>query len=177
MANKSPSAAVALYLSGVGLESLLDDLGCVGSKREDVCVVLPQTHSVSQTLHSLRSGTCSLDAAPEIESVIEWLSQFGAVIIPGVGMFVAGREFVGTLFGTANQSKAYGNAVRDLGLPPAYVQHYEDWIRGGGVMVYVCCNGDGGIHPVAEVLEEAGAEEVLWLGNTSERSPALAKVS
>ena len=177
MACQTQNAAVGLYLSGVGLESLLDDLGGAGLNSEDVCVILPQTHCVAQTLYSLRSGACSIDAAPEIEAVIEWLSKFGAVIIPGIGMFVAGREFVGTLFGTGNQTRAYGNAVRDLGLPQAYVQHYEDWIRGGGVMVYVCCKDHGHIHHVAEILEEAGAEEVLWLGNSGERTNVLAKAS
>jgi hypothetical protein len=162
MNNQTSPAAAGLFFSGVGLESLLDDLNHSGSRSEDVCVLLPQNHSVSQSLHTLRSGACSLDSAPEIASVIEWLSQFGAVIIPGVGMFVSGREFAGTLFGCGNGERACDNALQELGLATRCVRHCEDWLRGGGIVVYVSCAQDTELGLIASVLEEAGAEELLY---------------
>lgn len=161
MPPKTDKAAIGLYLSGVGLESLLDDLTRVGFHSEDVCIILPQTHSAARVLLSSRAE--SRPPSPGVEAVADWFAQFGAVIVPRVGAFVAGPEFVGTLFASGNGEVACGNALEGLGLPPAQVQQYQHWVSGGGVIVYVCCQTVEQVHHAIEVLEEAGAEEVALL--------------
>lgn len=64
MPAKIGKAAVGLYLSGVGLESLLDDLARVGFSNEDVCAVLPWTHLAAHTLLSSEPRPGTRNAAP-----------------------------------------------------------------------------------------------------------------
>jgi hypothetical protein len=158
-----PKAALGLYFSGVGLESLLDDLIGVGFQNEDVCAILPQTHSAARTLLLSKSRLGVTDDTPEIESVSHWFSQFGAVIIPGVGAFVSGREFVTILFGSGDGEMACDHALQGLGLPSGQIERLHGWVRNGGVIVYVCCRSEEAVHHAIETLEEAGAEEVSRL--------------
>jgi len=144
MTPQTRKAALGLYLSGVGLESLLDDLTRVGFRNEDVCAVLPQTHSAARSLLSSKLSSKSPghqpDAGADVEDVAEWFAQFGAVIIPGIGAFVAGPEFAGLLPGSAHGGITGDSGLYELGLSGAQVERYQEWVRGGGVMVYVCCN-------------------------------------
>ena len=153
MPPKNSKAAIGFYLSGVGLQSVLDDLTRVGFRSEDVCAILPQTHSVARTLE---------DGLGESEAA-QWFAQFGAVVIPGVGVFVAGQEFAAILRGSANGGMAGDHALYDLGLPPGQIEGYREWLGGGGVIVYVSCKAEDQIYHAIEVLEEAGAEEVFRL--------------
>ena len=171
MPPKTCKAAVGLYLSGIGLESLLEDLSSVGFRNEDVCVVLPQSHSAAPNLLAARSPMAQEDS----RATSDWFAQFGAVVIPGVGTFVAGREFVSILFDPGSGAMKCDNALHGLGLPPEQIERYQGWIRGGGVIVYVCCKTDDYVHHAIEVLEEAGAEEVSRL-DTPGRRPKLTVV-
>ena len=164
------NAALGMYLSGVGLESLLEDLTRVGFLNEEVCAVLPQSHCAADSLVSSKSLARSCEDAPGEDALADWFAQFGAVIIPGVGSFVAGREFVGVLFGSTNGEMSCGNALRGLGLPPAQAERLQGWVLAGGVIVYVCCKTEDRVSHAIEVLEEAGAEEVSRVGSSgSER--------
>lgn len=154
----SPKAAIGLYLSGVGLETLLKDLTEVGFHNEDVCAILPQSHSAARNLLLSKSRPDTQN--PGAESISEWFSQFGAVVIPGVGAFVAGREFVSILFGSASGEITCDHAFYGLGVPPVQAERLQGWVRGGGVIVLVCCKTNDAVHHAIEVLEEAGAEEV-----------------
>ena len=159
------NAALGMYLSGVGLESLLDDLTRVGFLNEEVCAVLPQTHFAAHALVSSKARSRTGADVPEVDALADWFAQFGAVIIPGVGSFVAGREFVGVLFGSTNGEISCGNALRGLGLAPEQAERLQGWVLAGGVIVYVCCKTEDRVPYALEVLEEAGAEEVLRLGS------------
>jgi hypothetical protein len=76
-----------------------------------------------------------------------------------LGAFVAGREF-DMLFSSAHGDTPGDNPFQALGFPPAQVERYQGWARGGGVVIYVFCETEDQVHHAIEVLEEAGAEEV-----------------
>lgn len=162
MPPRSGKAVVGLYLSGVGLESLLDDLTGIGFHNEDVCAILPPTHSAARALRSSKLDPRH-EGNSEVEAATEWFAQCGAVIIPEVGAFIAGRELVSVLFGSTTGEMVCNNAFHQLGLPPAQVERYRGWAHSGGVIVYVCCETEDRVCHAIEVLEEAGAEEVARL--------------
>jgi hypothetical protein len=156
MSRDPNSVAFGLYSSGVDLHALAGELNHAGFSSEGVCVLLPMIHPVAQTIHALRVGALTLDSAPELETVLKWIARFGAVVIPGVGLFVSGREFSGTLFGS-NKKPHSGRVLEDLGVSWPELQRYEDWVSEGGVLVYVCCDTYDESQRARAVLQEASA--------------------
>ncbi len=161
MRSQTHTAAFGLYLSGVDLQSLVGELSGAGFPNEDICVVLPADHDAAGTLRSLQTGTP--DSASQVENVLAWLARFGAVVVPSVGAFVAGREFVGMLFGVGCKPRACNQVLHSLGIPQADADRYEEWVNLGGSVAYVCCDHVDRVQEACEILEDAGAEEVSWL--------------
>jgi hypothetical protein len=151
-------AAFGTYSAGVDLHSLAAELCEVGFSSQEICVLLPVIHPAAQTLAALKAGELTLDAAPEVETVLRWIRKFGAVIIPGVGLFVSGREFAGRLFGSANQGDTCREVLQTLGLSSQEVWYYEDWVHAGGVVVYVCCDNLEQRRQACEILGSIASE-------------------
>jgi len=157
MANPN-TVAFGLYSSGIDLHALADELNRAGFASDGVCVLLPLIHPVAQTMHALKIGSLTPDSAPELETVLKWIARFGAVVIPGVGLFVSGSEFSGILFGSQKNARSSSRVLEDLGVAWPDVQVYEDWVSDGGVLVYVCCNTLEESQRARGVLEAASAE-------------------
>ncbi|HUK26078.1 MAG TPA: hypothetical protein VLV49_15955 [Terriglobales bacterium] len=149
--------AFGTYSSGVDLHALVGELNEAGLSAREVCVLLPLIHPAAQTLRALRAGELTLDDAPEVETVLRWVGKFGAVVIPGVGLFVSGRDFAGILHGAAEEDDNCRSVLSSLGLSAREVWRYEDWVHSGGVVVYVCCDDAGQVRQAGEILEAAGS--------------------
>lgn len=157
MGEKPNSAAFGLYSSGVDLHALLRELNRADFSSDKVGVLLPLIHPVAQTMQALRMGWLTLDSAPELTTVLNWIGRFGAVSIPGVGVFVSGQEFSGLLFGTQTKPWPVGRVLQDRGLASEDIRRYENWVEDGGVVAYVCCDTFAQSQRAQEVLEAASA--------------------
>jgi hypothetical protein len=176
MLNQINTAAFGLYPGNADLEYLVEELNHSGFHNESICVLLPETHPSAE---ALKMGITSPDSAAEIEEVVAWLTRFGAVVIPGVGFFVAGRNFLGALLGARCATRKCSGVLLELGIPEPDAQRYEDNVDNGGVLVYVNCKGIAHAQLARDTLRRAGAEEASWLNRWRDevgRRP-LAKVS
>lgn len=163
MRNQIQTAAFGLYLPDVDLQALVHDLGQAEFPHEDVCVVLPTSHPSAETLNALKTGTCKPDSVSRIQGVLSWLNKFGAVVIPTVGLFFGGNGFVGTLFADNRKQRTCNSLLHSLGIPQSNANRYEDWVKQGGSVVYVCCDDVDRMHKACDMLDEADAEEVSWI--------------
>jgi hypothetical protein len=163
MASYTKTAAFGTYSSGVDLHSLTRELNDAGFSSRGVCVLLPLIHPAAQTLRALKAGELTLESANEVETVLAWIGKFGAVVIPGIGLFISDREFSGILLGTAKRALApqedtFGALLESLGLSSQEVWYYEDWVHAGGIVVYVCCDDSGQLRQAREILESATSQ-------------------
>jgi len=163
MRSQTQTAAFGLYFSGVDLQSVAGELSRAGVPPDDISVVLPASHPAAKTLRSLKTGTCAPGAVSQVQDVLTWLSKFGSVVIPGVGLFLTGRAFTGTLFGAACEDHVCNRVLHNLGMPDAEAERYEEWVNLGGSVAYVCSDDSELVQHACETLEDAGAEEVSWM--------------
>jgi hypothetical protein len=157
------TAAFGTYSSGVDLHSLVSQLNDAGFSSRGVCVLLPLIHPAAQTLRALKAGELTVDNTREVETVLTWIGRFGAVVIPGVGLFISDREFTGILLGSAKDGPAAqpdtcSSVLGSLGLSSLEVWYYEDWVHSGGIVIYVCCDTSSQLRQAREILESATSQ-------------------
>ena len=164
MRDELKTAAFALYPGNVDLDHVVSELNRVGLSNDGICVLLPQNHPASDAVRMLRSGDFASTAEGQMERVLAWLRKFGAVVIPGLGFFVAGRDFVRALLRAESIAKSDDGILLGLGIPEPTANRCGDSVRTGAVLVYVDCDGAAGALQAREVLQRAGAHEVSCLG-------------
>jgi hypothetical protein len=161
----SRSAAYGFFPSESQLESVLRALNAAGFENEDLCVFIASEHPIAERIGDLDHNQIqdlSTDASPE--RVIAWLSSYGAVVIPEVGLFVGSREYQEAL---ALPGKLLANSERGvfagLGISPTDAARYESRMRDKSSFVYVSCDDLAQSEWARELLSTMGAEEVSLL--------------
>jgi hypothetical protein len=161
----SRSAAYGFFPSESQLESVLRALNAAGFENEDLCVFIASEHPIAERIGDLDHNQIQdlpTDASPE--RVIAWLSSYGAVVIPDVGLFVGAREYQEAL---ALPGKLLANSERGvfagLGISPTDAARYESRMRDKSSFVYVSCDGLAQSEWARELLSTMGAEEVSLL--------------
>ncbi len=98
MAMNKP-AAYGLYPHGVAPHEIIRTLNQAGFGNEDICMMLSPAHPIAAVVRdaSILNGEREAIAATAI--LIGWLSQFGAVVIPTVGVFIRSQAFFHALMG------------------------------------------------------------------------------
>ena len=87
------TAAYGMYPRNVALPEVVYALNRAGFGNEDICMVLSPAHPVATVVRDAQL----LDAKPEESAtsarMIGWFSEFGAVVIPTVGLLSVRRHF------------------------------------------------------------------------------------
>jgi len=95
---ENKTAAYGIFPRDAHLEQVLQSLHLAGFQKENICIFLTPTHPIAEKLQKMTIGPSSDGSAEECTTeLVAWLSQFGAVVIPGVGLFVGSREFLRAL--------------------------------------------------------------------------------
>jgi len=161
----STTAAYAIYPMGVEIDQIIDALNSEGCRDEDLCLLLTPTHRLAQAVGDARVAPNVLNSDPPTSGLLQWLSRFGAVIIPGLAFFVSSRVFLRAVLAPcpANHNSAYADSLIGLGLPPQDADRYGHRLGLDSIMVFVCCSGAARAHWIREILRTTGAEEAVCL--------------
>lgn len=81
----------------------------------------------------------------------------GALVIPGIGPLVAAGPLAGLLSGAAAGGIAGG--LIDWGIPAERGRYYEEQVRQGQILAAIR-TGDDKVEQAAQILREAGAQDV-----------------
>jgi hypothetical protein len=161
----STTAAYAIYPMAVEIDQIIDALNGAGCRDEDLCLLLTPTHRLAQAVKDARAAAKVLNSDPTMSGLLQWLSRFGAVIIPGVAFFVSSRVFLRAVLAPcpATHNSAYADSLIGLGLPPQEADRYGHRLRLDAIVLFVCCSGAARAHWIRELLRTTGAEEAACL--------------
>jgi len=170
MAMNNP-AAYGLYPHGVAPHEIIRTLTQAGFGNEDICMMLSPAHPIATVVRdaSILNGEREAIAATAI--LIGWLSQFGAVVIPTVGVFIRSQAFFHALMG-ARDGWALCRSSKTLvalGFPEDEAERFENELRHVGVLVYVSCPESAKTNWAVELLQRMGANEAAILATTVEK--------
>ena len=159
------NAAYGLYSQEVALNDVVHTLNQAGFVNEDICMMLSPSHPIASLIKdaSLFSSACESNAVTA--SLIGWLSEFGAVMIPTVGFFIRSQAFFRALMVSRDAPTLCGSAstLTGLGFSDEEAGRFEHRLRRDGVMVYVSCSENSQTAWAREVLRHTGAQETATL--------------
>jgi hypothetical protein len=157
------AAAYGIYSQEVGLTEIVRNLNQAGFDNEDICMLLSPAHPIASIVRDANLFNAERKATTVTATLIGWLSGFGAVLIPTVGVFIRSQAFLHALF-CGNASTLVG-----LGFSEGDADRFEDQISRLGVLVYVSCSEDAKTLWAREVLRHTGALESATLGGPQGR--------
>jgi hypothetical protein len=172
MTIESTNAAYGVYTEDVPVTDIVHVLNEAGFGNEDICLMLARSHPISMIVREASIRSADREASAVAAEVIQWLSEFGAVVIRTFGFFIRSQTFLRALISTRELPALCGNSemLMDLGFSAEDAGRLEDELSDGGVLVYVACHEAAHAEWAEEMLQRIGAREsaALHLDDVSE---------
>jgi hypothetical protein len=160
----NPSAAYGLYAHDVPLADIVRNLNQAGFENEDICMMFSPAHPIASIVRDASLFNTERAASAATASLIGWLSELGAVLIPTVGFFIRSRTFFHALMAQEGRGLCgNSNALVGLGFSDDEAKRFEDQLGTSGVLVYVSCAESAKTLWAREVLRHTGAREAATL--------------
>jgi hypothetical protein len=159
------TAAYGMYPENILLPEVADSLNRAGFQKKDICMVLSPEHPVAAIMRNSRIG----DAARNDTAIgtIGWVSAFGAVVIPTVGVFIRSQAFFQALMEQSTPSCAGGpKTLIGLGFSETEARRLESQLAKVGALVYIACPERAKTDAAIELLRQTGAQEAAELKKT-----------
>ena len=168
------AAAYGMYSRNVALPEVVGALNKAGFQNEDICMVLSPAHPDAEVFH----GTASVDftqVGATSARTISWFTEFGAVVIPTVGVFIRSYAFFQALLDEQNcPSLSRGSrTLLGLGFSQADAKRLGHRLTDIGALVYVSCH-DSKKSGAVELFRSTGAQEASTLTQQQLHSTAAA---
>jgi hypothetical protein len=171
MTIQSTNAAYGIYPEDVQVTDVVRVLNNAGIENEDICLMLARSHPISTIVREAALRNTDREASELALGLIEWLSEFGAVVIRQFGFFIRSQTFLHALTATRELPALCGNSdmLMDLGFPEQDAERLESQLCQAGVLVYVACSEAAKANWTEEMLHRIGAWEsaALNLGQES----------
>jgi Heat induced stress protein YflT len=165
MRTESTTAAYGVYSEEVPVNEIVHALNDAGCSKESICLMLARTHPISTIVRQagIRSG--DREASAVAAEVIEWLSDFGVVVIRTFGFFIRSQMFLNALVTTREAPALCGSSetLKGLGFSEQEAERLDDQLSQSRVLVYVLCSETAQASWAREMLQRAGAEETAEL--------------
>jgi len=159
------TAAYGMYPRNVALPEVVCALNRAGFGNEDICMVLSPAHPVATVVRDAKILDAKLEENATSARMIGWFSEFGAVVIPTVGLFIRSQAFFHALLIEQNfpaMSRGSRTLV-GLGFSEDEARRLGRQLSDVGAMVYVSCPEDAKANSAIELLRRSGAREAASL--------------
>jgi len=160
------TAAYGMYPRSVALPEVVCALNRAGFGKEDICMVLSPAHPDANAVRDAKVLDVERDDDSTMSArTIGWFSEFGAVVIPTVGLFIRSQAFFRALLKDQNfPGLSRGSrTLLGLGFSHAEAKRLGHQLSDVGAMVYVSCQESGKAVNAIELLLQAGAREAAGL--------------
>lgn len=160
----SGTAAYGMYSRNIPLPEVVSALNRAGYHNESICMVLSPAHPDAAIFHDTNSDASGDDSTAPART-IRWFSEFGAVVIPTVGVFVRSQSFLKALL-SEKPSSALSRGSRtlvDLGFSTDDAKRLGRQLSDVGALVYVTCAENAKATNAIELLRRTGAQEAASL--------------
>lgn len=156
-----------LFDSRYDLEKAVDSLRATGFRAADISVLLADFESTKQFAHE--KGTKAPEGASAgagtgaaIGGTLGWLAGIGAIVVPGLGPFIAAGPVMGLLAGIGAGGAVGGlaGALVGAGIPEYEAKRYEGRVTEGGILMSVHCDSDAWQDKAHAILRRSGARDI-----------------
>lgn len=160
-----PTATYGVFPDEVQISEVVRTLNGAGFHNENICLMLAPTNPIAAVVRETSILNAEREASLATASLIAWLAEFGAVVIPTVGFFIRSQAFFHALVVARDAPAMCGNSrtLVGLGFPEDDAERFEDQLRDAGVLVYVSCPGIARAEWALELLRQTGALETAAL--------------
>jgi hypothetical protein len=160
----SLTAAYGMYPPSIALPEVVHTLNRAGFNNEDICMVLSPGHPVAAVVRDSRIASAEKESSAL--GTIGWVSEFGAVVIPTVGLFIRSQVFFHALMAAQDFPCGESRTLVGLGFPEGEARRLSHQVSDIGAMVYVSCPESARADWAIELLRRTGAHEVAALETT-----------
>ena len=160
------TAAYGMYSRDVALPEVVCALNRAGFDKENICMVLSPAHPDAAIFQDSTSGVTSGRECSTTTRMIRWFSEFGAVVIPTIGVFIRSQDFFRALL--TNQSSSAlsrgSGTLMDLGFSHDDAKRLGMRLCDVAALVYVTCPESAKASGAIELMRRTGAQEASSLG-------------
>ncbi len=163
MATNRPGA-YGIYPQSVALQQVMQTFSLSGFARQDICMMVSPKHPIAKILRDANILNAEREQSTITAGLMEWLFEFGAVMIPTIGFFIRSQAFLHALVtGDSSASCGKSRALVGLGFSERDAERFENEVRDVGVLVFVACSEKCQAALAVEVLRRTGAMESALL--------------
>src|SRR5688572_20759709 len=173
MATTRREVVVGVFRDAERARDAISGLKDAGFSGSDISILMPDRQDASRM--AADTGTSAETGAVTgavtgglLGGLAGWLVGIGALVIPGVGPFIAAGAFATALGGAAVGAGlgAIAGALMGMGVPEEHAKYYEGEAKAGKTLVTVQANGR--YDDAQKIMREHGAYDV------ESRHPGLA---
>jgi hypothetical protein len=164
----NPPAAYGMYPRDTELQQIVHTLNQSGFGKENICMMVSPGHPIATVVREANILNAERKVGAAAEKFMEWLFEFGAVVIPTVGFFIRSQVFLHALVASGS-SKCFAG----LGFSDRDAQRFENQLREMGVLVYVACAKSANAASAVEILRRTGAKDPASLGQEAFAAAAV----
>jgi hypothetical protein len=160
-------AVFGIFASQLDAENSVNGLKLAGFRNTDISILFPENVgtkdlAMEKSTKAPEGTAAGAGSGAVVGGILGWLAGAGALMIPGLGLFVAAGPIMGLLSGIGVGSVLGGvtGALVGLGTPEYEAKRYEGRIRKGGILVSVHCDDSDWVKSARTILEQTGAEDI-----------------
>jgi hypothetical protein len=166
MSEKS-NAVVGIYPNYSSVEDAVDILKEAGFRKTDISVLFPERIGSKHFAH--QKGTKAPGGAAAgagtgaiVGGALGCLVGIGALMIPGLGPFIAAGPIMTTLAGMGVGGAVGGiaGALIGMGIPEHEAKRYEVRVKEGGILLSVHTDDLNWTKRAQEILQRTGAQDI-----------------
>lgn len=164
---------LGIFNSRSEVEQAIDALKADGFRSADISALFPSGTSNKEFAHEkgtkLPEGTTTGTASGLLlGGTLGWLIGVGAIVIPGLGAFIAAGPIMGMLAGAGLGSAVGGltGALIGLGFPEYEAKRYEGQVKDGGILLSVHCDNHEWTERAQDLLKQNGARDISATSET-----------
>lgn len=166
MAGKN-TAAFGIYPSQAAVEEAVDVFRSAGFRNADISVLFSENTGTKDFGHEKHTkapegAVAGATSGAILGGALGWLVGIGALMIPGIGPFVAAGPIVAALSGVGVVGALGGitGGLIGVGIPEYEAKRYEGRIRSGGVLLSVHCDNSDWVKRAKKILADTGATDI-----------------
>lgn len=158
------TAAYGMYPREAVLPEIVSALRQAGLDKREICMVLSPAHPDATAVRE--TGDYGRDqSAKKSARTIGWFSEFGAVVIPTVGVFIRSQEFFRALLQDENTPSLsqVQRTLLGLGFSPEQAKRLHRQLCDFGTLLFVTCKESSKTNSIIDILRNTGAREAASL--------------
>jgi hypothetical protein len=172
MAGKNTSV-LGIFPSYSAVERAVDALKDAGFRNTDISVLFPANVGSKDFAHE--KGTKAPEGAATgggtglvVGGALGWLAGIGALVIPGLGPFIAAGPIMAALAGggVGGAVGGFTGALIGLGIPEYEAKRYGGRFQKGGILLSVHADDSRWAGKAREILKATGAKAIASAGET-----------